>query len=73
MKLGVYFEHYIDEEVTKIAKTDTNLALYAMIIITIYLVIFLGNFSPIHCRLSIAVIGIICIVISVTSSFGLGI
>ena len=73
MKLGVYFEHYIDSEVTKIAKTDTNLALYAMIIITIYLVIFLGNFSPIHCRLSIAVIGIICILISVTSGFGLGI
>ena len=73
MKLGIYFEHYIDAEVTKMAKTDTNLALYAVIIITTYLVIFLGNFSPIHCRLSIAVIGIICIVISVTSSFGLGI
>ena len=55
------------------AKTDTNLALYAVIIITTYLVIFLGNFSPIHCRLSIALIGIICIGISVTSSFGLGI
>ena len=52
---------------------DKNLAVYAFLMIVVYLVLVLGSFSPIHCKFSVAIVGIICIALSVGSGFGLGI
>ena len=50
-------------------KHDTNLAIYAAVLIVAYSAIFLGACSPMHCRLSVAIVGILCIVLSMAAGY----
>ena len=43
---------------------------YAVLVVVIYLVLFLGGISPIHCRVTISFVGLICIGLSVLAGFG---
>ena len=48
------------------------LALYSVILIFAYLVVFLGSFSSTHCRLNISVVGIVCVLLSVGAGASIG-
>ena len=37
----------------------------------VYFTAFLGNWSPIHCRISVSIIGLLCIALSVLAGRGL--
>lgn len=37
----------------------------------VYLVVFIGSFSPIHCRMTVSFVGLVCIIISVGAGFGI--
>ena len=52
---------------------DTSLALYAFSMIFVYNILFLGSFSPIHCRITLAALGIVCIGLSIACGYGLAI
>jgi hypothetical protein len=43
----------------------------AIVMVCIYTFFMLGTFSTIHCRVLVALCGIICIVLAYTSGFGL--
>ena len=48
----------------QVSEDGTN-AWFAASLIVIYCVLFLGGCSPIHCKLSLTIVGIICIALSV--------
>ena len=50
---------------------DLVLMLYAMVLVTMYSIVVLGGCSPIHMRSSLAIFGIICVIVATTSGYGL--
>ena len=46
-------------------------AAMAMGLIVIYCSLFVGSFSPIHCRLVVALTGIFCVLTATMSGFGI--
>ena len=60
-------------EVIVFLEDDKLLAFYSVGLITTYLCLFLGSFSPTHCRVSIAIVGVVCILLSVGAGYGCGI
>lgn len=51
--------------------SDKDLAIIAFLILVIYNMSFIGSCSPIHCRFSVAIFGIICIALSIAAGFGI--
>ena len=52
---------------------DRNLGIISVSLIVIYLILFLGACSPIHCKRSVALVGIVCIALSVLTGASLAI
>ena len=50
---------------------DIKFAVFSIITICIYLMIFLGSPSPMHCRLVLAFLGIICVLVALASGYGI--
>lgn len=50
---------------------DFGLIFGAIIFVGFYTFLFLGNFSPMHCRCLVALCGLICVLLAYTSGFGL--
>ena len=48
-------------------KGDVIYAFVAIGLIALYCSVFLGSCSPIHCRLSLALVGIFCVILSCTT------
>ena len=71
--VNLYMEWKTFGEIKAAIDEDTSLAIYAVGLITAYLIIFLGSCSPTHCRISLAIVGVICILLSVGAGFGIGI
>ncbi len=46
------------------------MAVYAALAIVSYSAMALGSFSPIHCRLTATIFGLICVMLSVQGGFG---
>ena len=67
----VYTEHGYKESMSDAIAKDNVTVLIAAIVMSLYLIIFLGSFSPIHCRLVVALAGILSVVLSFFSGFGL--
>ena len=67
----VYTEQGYKESMSDAIAKDNVTVLIAAIVMSLYLVIFLGSFSPIHCRLIVALAGILSVVLSFFSGFGL--
>ena len=42
-------------------KGDVKFAIIACLLIFVYCCIFLGSCSPVHCRLSLAIVGVLCV------------
>jgi len=57
--------------VTDDIDNDFNLIFSAIILVAIYTILFLGSFSPIHCRCIVALAGLLTVGIAYTSGFGL--
>ena len=49
---------------------DFALIFMAIILVIIYTFVFLGTFSPMHCRCLVAFTGTICILLSYFAGFG---
>ena len=49
---------------------DFSLIFGAIILVAVYTILFLGSFSPIHCRCVVALTGLFTIVLAYTSGFG---
>lgn len=50
---------------------DIRLVAFAMVTICIYLSIFLGSCSPLHCRMTLAILGIVVVVAACAAGFGI--
>lgn len=50
---------------------DFKLIFMAIILVAVYTVLMLGNFSPLHCRCVLATVGLFCVMLAYTSGFGL--
>lgn len=50
---------------------DLKFAAVAMVTICVYLMLFLGSPSPLHCRLVLAILGILCVLIAIASGYGI--
>ena len=50
---------------------DKSLVFFAIGLIFVYNICFLGSFSPIHCRITLAVLGLVCVMISVAAGFSI--
>ena len=50
---------------------DIIFAAIAMLLIVTYTALFLGSCSPIHCRLTVALTGIFCVLLSCITGFGI--
>ena len=50
---------------------DTTYAIIAVSLIVIYCAVFLGSFSPIHCRLVVALTGVMTVLLACLSGFGI--
>ena len=48
-----------------------NYGLASIAIVSVYLILFLGSMSPLHTRCSVALLGIVCIVIACAAGFGI--
>ena len=59
-----YNEDSFLREIANSVKGDVYLALYAVIVVVTYCSLFLGSFSPIHCRLTMAIVGVCCVFVS---------
>ena len=44
---------------------------FALLLIVMYSVIFMGGCSPIHCRVALAIFGVFCIILSYLTGFGI--
>ena len=53
------------EQLKRLVISDVKFAFFAVSLIIVYSAIFLGSCSPIHCRLSLALGGVSCILISI--------
>ena len=51
---------------------DKSLAFMAVALLVVYNMLFLGTCSPIHCRITVALSGMVCILLSIISGYGLG-
>ena len=67
----VYTEQGYKESMSDAIAKDNVSILIAAIVMSLYLIIFLGSFSPLHCRLVVALSGILSVVLSFFSGFGL--
>ena len=45
-------------------------AIAAVVLIVAYCTLFMGSYSPIHCRLTVALFGIGCVLLSIAAGFG---
>ena len=50
---------------------DFTLIIAAILLVVIYTFLFLGSFSPMHCRCVVALVGILSILLAYTAGFGL--
>ena len=50
---------------------DVHYALAATGLISTYLLVFLGSISPMHTRLSLALLGLLCVIIACMAGYGL--
>jgi len=50
---------------------DVKFIVISIVTICIYLSVFLGSPSPIHCRLVLAFLGIICVLTALASGYGI--
>ena len=50
---------------------DLELIEMAMTLVAVYVILFLGSCSPIHCRVVIAVVGLACVVIAYMTGFAI--
>ena len=50
---------------------DVYMLIAAISFITIYSYLVLGNFSPIHMRAASALVGMTCVILAVTSGYGI--
>ena len=50
---------------------DYYLVAGAIFLVGLYTICFLGNLSPMHCRCVVALVGLLCVILSYTSGFGL--
>ena len=58
-------------EVVESVLGDIMWAVLAVILIVAYCATTLGSCSPVHCRLTLALIGICCVLLSVAAGFGI--
>ena len=47
------------------------LVIYTFILIVGYTMLFLGSCSPLHCRVIVSIVGIICVMLSVGTGFSI--
>ena len=50
---------------------DIGTIIYVVVIVLIYGVLFMGAFSPIHCRMVLTILGLVAVFGSVYAGFGL--
>lgn len=50
---------------------DFTLIAVAIVLVGLYTFVFLGNFSPIHCRCLVALAGLVCVGLAYLGGFGL--
>ena len=50
---------------------DFSLIGAAILLVCVYVVLFLGSFSPMHCRLIVALVGLLSILMAYTAGFGI--
>ena len=67
----MYTEQAYIESWTKDILSDIYAIFIAFAAVSLYIVLFIGSFSPIHCRCFVALAGISAIILSFFSSFGL--
>ena len=48
----------------ELIKGDMKYAAIAVLLIITYCGLFLGSCSPVHCRLGLALVGVLCVIIS---------
>lgn len=60
-------QHDFDDQIAK----DRQLVYVAIIVVCIYVLIFLGSWSPIHCRIVLSLIGFLCIMLSIYGGYGI--
>ena len=53
------------------SKSDIKTAIYSFFAIVIYCALMLGSCSPIHCRLSATLLGLLCVMLSVQGGAGI--
>ena len=58
-------------ELLKTIIADIKYALSAVCLISTYLIIFLGSISPLHTRLTVAILGLVCVGIACAAGFGI--
>lgn len=51
--------------------SDLSLIAVSVVLVAVYILCFLGNWSPIHNRFLLGILGFITVMLSYTSSFGL--
>ena len=65
VSVSSYLTADVWETIGKQVSEDGTNALFAASLIVIYCVLFLGACSPIHCKFSLTIVGLICIALSV--------
>ena len=73
IRVGYYDYRLTSKEEKAQFDKENQIVIYACIACIVYLTTCLGACSPIHCRLSIALFGLICIALSVFAGFGISI
>ena len=70
-KLHLFTIQALSDAVGKDIEHDFSLITAAIVLVCIYTFLFLGSFSPTHCRAVVAITGLVCILLAYLSGFGL--
>lgn len=70
-KFVLYTEHGYMESWVEDVKKDLISIIVASVVVSLYLVIFLGSCTPIHCRCIVALGGVLSVSLSFFAAFGL--
>lgn len=70
IKAYVKYDSWYTEVLSELWE-DLSLIFFALIMIFIYLLMFLGSMSPLHCRIIIVGTGLVCIGVACAAGFGL--
>ena len=71
IRIGIKWYMSWSTDLRALVKKTKPLIILAIVIVAVYVLSFLGSWSPIHCRIILTVVTISCIQLSIMAGFGI--